>query len=187
MLFLKNKKNFTFIELAIVSLLVFIISLGIYNVFSSGLKIWSKVLDSANLEDINIAFEKFTSDLRNTFLFKNIDFKGTKTTLEIPANVNSKFGKTPGKVLYIYDENKKVLLREEKDFSKLYTDSDGLKRILLDNVEDIEFKYYYYDKEKLEYVWEDETKEELPFTVKLRIKINNKDICRFINIPISNG
>jgi len=187
MLFLKNKRSFTFIELAIVSLLIFIISLGIYNVFSSGLKIWSKVLGSAKLEDVNIAFEKFTSDLRNVFLFKNIDFKGTKRSLEIPAKVNSKFGKTPGKVVYRYDENKRILFREEKDFSKLYTGSNGLKRILLDNVKDIEFKYYYYDKKKLEYVWEDETKEEIPLAVRLKIKIDNKDFYRFVNIPISNG
>ncbi|MCM8787279.1 MAG: GspJ family type II secretion system protein [Candidatus Omnitrophica bacterium] len=193
MLCIKNKKNFTLIELIIVIGIATAISFGIYKMFSSGAKIWQKIKSITLEEDINIFFQKFSLELNNTFKFSLIDFSGEIDRIMFPAIINS-FSlkqKSPGEIKYYFDSNKGALIKEERDFSQIYNDSEGITKILLDNVASCKFRYYTYDEEKQEYVWQDNWKNnKLPLAVEVNLVFYDngkiKNFIKTVDIPTAN-
>jgi len=187
-----NKKGFTFIEIIMVMLLVSFISLAIYTNFSSGLRIWQRIKRSALNEDLNIFLEKLKRDLKNCFLFKGIDFMGKEDSVSFAVLVNSPNlkAKTPGKVIYLYDSNNKVLKRMEWDYSGIYNQAQTLRELVIKNITQANFKYNFFDKAKKQYLWSSEwnEKEKLPLAVELELEVTtDSEVFKYnqtISIPI---
>lgn len=188
---LKFRTGFTLVEMLIVSVIISVISLAVYTTFSNGIKIWQKVNTNIQQGDVNIFFEKFSSDLRNTLIFRDIDFLGSAYQTEFPTMVNSTRlnNRTVGQVIYAYNSLSKTLTREERDYSHLYRDDEGLVRPLLENVRFMEFQYYFYDEEKEEYFWQYECAS-IPLAVKIELQFGENDqITRFIKtigVPVAS-
>jgi hypothetical protein len=187
-----KSRSFTFIELLIVTSILAVISLAIYSVLSNGVKIWQLVNQGIPEEDLNIFFNKFTSDMRNCFKFTDINFLGSRYTFEFVTLVSSPAlqKKTVGKVIYFYDSDEGVLKREQLDFSQLYNGDSGTTQEVLKNIKFLKFKYYAYDVMTKEYVWLDEwVNEGLPVAMRVEFWFNNgKQTNKFIktvNIPVS--
>jgi len=186
----KAPLGLTFIELLIVTAMIAVISLTMYSVLSNGIKIWVRVNTALPEEDLNIFFDKFSADLRNSFRFTGIDFFGTESRLEFATLVDSPRlnNKTVGKITYSYDRNAKTLSKESRDFSQVYEEGEVEGRVLLKDIDNLSFSYYLYDEQRKKYLWADEWLEKrLPLAVRVVLEYRNgKEINKFIktvNIP----
>ncbi len=187
-------KALTFVELLIVTALLAMISLAVYAVFNSGIKIWQRVNRSVPGEDVNIFFDKFRTDIKNSFAFKGIDFSGEEDRLEFPTIVDSPRLKkrTVGQVIYSYDSREKILAREERDIAHIYGEEKGPVTQALKYVESLTFLYRRYDENEKVYIWEEKWKRgRLPVALRIRLEFNDgtevNKITRTIDLPSSGS
>jgi prepilin-type N-terminal cleavage/methylation domain-containing protein len=190
-----GSKGFTLLEMLIVLVLVSLVGLVIASTLSNGIKIWQRLNQSVEQEEINIFFEYLTGELHSTFAFSTIGFQGAEDKVSFATIVTSKnLGCVQtgavGEVVYVYDEISKQLTKEERDYSQIYKGTSGSKRDLLKNLESLKFSYYFYDKEMDEYIWAEEWEEEgLPLAIRVELEFGDgrkiKKITRTIDIPIS--
>lgn len=208
----RTKKGFTLIEMVIVTAIISVVALAIYATLNNGIKIWQKVNSQLPEEDLNIFFDKFTLDIRNTFKFTGINFSGTTDKLEFPTLVNpvrdyGQTGKrydvsngvnslrlqkrTVGKLIYTYEPQNQILNRYQVDFAGVYSgETNAGPPQSLKNVRALRFQYYFYDKERKEYLWQDEwSKEGLPLAVKVELEFDDgretKKFIKTVGIPAS--
>jgi len=188
----KKDKAFTLIELLIVTALLCVISLGLYSTFNSGVKIWQRLNKEAPEQDLYIFFDKFALDLRNSLKFKAINFSGTKSRLDFAEIVDSPRMRkdTVGGASYYYDPKTEAVYKEERDFACVYAGDRGVVKEMLKNIKSLEFKYYSYDTEKKEYIWQDMWfNDNLPLAVWSQVEIEDGDnILKFnktVNIPVA--
>jgi len=188
----QKTKGFTLVELLIVASILGVISLTIYSTFNNGLKIWQKVNKPLAEEDLGIFFDRWTGELRNCIKFSSLPFNGNKYEFEFPALVNSRRlnNKTVGKISYSYDQQAKAIFRKQQDFSQLYSNEEGAPQQLLSNVESFEFSYYFYDKQKKAYLWQEDCQSgTVPLAVKIALTITNdaktNPFIKTVSIPIS--
>ncbi|MEK6567537.1 MAG: hypothetical protein AABZ27_02205 [Candidatus Omnitrophota bacterium] len=169
--------GFTLIELCLVSLIASVIGLAVYFTFSNGMRIWQKANQKVVEEDLSIFFDRFASDVRSCLKFSGLGFLGTKERLEIASLVVSPYlkNKTIGRVAYFYEPKSKALFREENDLSRIFEGKQGIAKGILENLNSLKFGYYFYDKEKKEYVWlEDATLEGLPLAVRIEFELDTQ-------------
>ncbi len=188
----QTKKGFTLIELLIVSAMIPVISFAIYASFNNSIKIWQRINKEIPGEDLNIFFDKFALDLRNSFRFSGIKFLGKENEVEFAAIVSSQRLEkiAVGKVIYSYDTKNSTVTREQKDFSHIYNNESGLIRQVLNDIKSLKFHYYFYNVQDKEYFWLEEWfNEALPLAVRVELEIKqggriNKFI-RTVSIPAS--
>jgi prepilin-type N-terminal cleavage/methylation domain-containing protein len=186
-----NNTGFTLIEILIVTLILSIISLAIFSTFSNGIKIWKRINTKITNEDLVIFCERFSSDLRNSFKFTGIDFLGKEDSLEFPSLVNSPGlkAKTVGRLSYEYKPDARILARKQTDYSGVHSAAEAITKQSLKDIKNTKFLYYFYDKEKKEYVWLEEwlKKDELPLAVRLELEFGggaeNAKFIRTFSIP----
>ena len=180
------RRGFTLVELLIVAALLSVVGLAIYSTFSSGILIWKRVNTSLKYEDLNIFFDKFGKDIRNSFKFDGIEFAGDRISISIPTLVESKGLdiRTAGQVTYIYNSKTKQLTREQRDFANIER-GKGVISDKLTDVADSEFKYYFYNKETDTYKWEDEYKKEKGNLLGIMVQVQYKGdkFTKKVNIP----
>ena len=189
----KNNFAFTMIELMIVIISLAVISLAIYSVFNTGIKIWQQVSKGELNDDLNIFFDKFSVELKNTFKYADYKFLGKKDKLIFTTLLNGPGfkAKTVGQVLYSYNYMSEEISREQKDFSKIYNKGTGPISCLLKGVKSCEFRYYFFDKEIKEYAWQDEWLEgKLPLAVRVELELDNGNgsdrFTKTVTIPIAS-
>lgn len=189
---MRRNRSFTLIELVIVTAMLSVISLALYSTFSNGIKIWQKVNQNIPTEDVDIFFEKFTSDLRNSLKMTGISFVGEEDKVEFATLVNSqKLQKTTvGEIKYRFNYGKGEIVRQKMDYSDIYNGEGGLGETLLQNVKSVKFQYYIYDTEKQRYLWQDEwVKQGLPLAVRVEVELKNdgqtSKFIKTVNIPVS--
>ena len=175
-----TKIGFTLVELLLVLAMLSIVSLAVYATFNSGIKIWQRINTEIPEEDLDIFFYKFSSDLRNSFKFTGIDFLGEQDKVAFSTLVDSQRLKkrTIGQVIYSYDFLAEILNREERDFSQIYSDESNIAAQSLRNIKSLKFQYYSYDKEKKEYLWNDEwQKKELPLAIWIVLEFDDSTLA----------
>jgi prepilin-type N-terminal cleavage/methylation domain-containing protein len=185
-----NNEGFTLIEILVVTVILSVVSLAIFTTFSNGIKIWKRINTEITGEDLFIFCDRFGFDLRNSFKFTGIKFLGKEDSLEFPTKVNSPRlnAKTVGRVSYEYNPDARILIRRQTDFSGVYSAEEVPPKQSLKDIKNAKFLYYFYDKEKKEYVWLEEwSRDELPLAVKMELEFagqdkNNKFIRTF-SIP----
>lgn len=171
--------------------MVAVISLAIYSTFNNGLKIWQRLNQSLVEEDLDIFFDRFAFDLRNSFNFSGFNLLGEENKLEFSTFIDSARlnRNTVGKVIYFYDSQREILNRSPLDFAEVYEGIETYQPILR-KVKSLKFEYYFYDEEKKEYCWEKTwSREKFPLAVRVELEMaNNEGLQRFtktVNIPIS--
>ena len=185
----KPGRAFTLVELLIVSALLAIISMAVYAVFNSGVKIWQRIGDLTWEEDLNILLDKLQSDLRNSFDFQGIDFTGEKDKLAFATIVDSARlkKKTVGQVAYFFDTYSGTLSREERDYAHIFGEDRGRVSVVSTNIRFLRFQYRYYDEEMKRYIWNDQwATEGLPGAVRVELEFDDGDaarITRTVDIP----
>jgi len=188
----KSSFGFTFIELILVTAILAVVSLAIYTTFNNGIKIWQRINKQLPEEDVDIFFDKFARDLRNTSKFRGINFIGKEDRIEFASLINSRQLKkrTIGQVIYFYDTSVEILKREQRDFSQVFTGQEGLVTWALINFKSLKLQYYVYDREKKEYLWQEECLTgTMPLAVRIDLELKDgTQIHKFtktVSIPIS--
>lgn len=174
----KNSLGLTLIELLVVSAMVAVIGLTMYSTFSNGLEIWKKVNQPLIQEDLDIFLEKFSHDIRNTVQFSGLGFLGSEHNLELPVLINSRRLKkfTVGKVVYSYYPEEERLTRQERDFSQIFSKAEDSTAQSLVNIRSFRFRYYNYDNDKKEYLWQDGwDKQSMPLAVRMELELEDGD------------
>lgn len=187
---MKNRRGFTLIELLIVSVIMGIVSLALFGVFNSGIKIWQRMNKAVMNEDVNIFLSKLTRDISNGFQFGAVNFAGGAEEARFATLLYSPQleKRTVGEVAYAYHQG--MLERRERDFSQIYNEQEGSSRPVLKNLDFCKFIYYAYDKEAKDYFWKESwAEEQMPLAV--RIELGYKDelgthaLSRTVNFPVS--
>ncbi len=187
----KNNSGFSLVELLVVMVMLSVISLAIYSTFNNGFKIWQKVNQPLEQQDLGIFFDKLAQDLSNCLHSANIPFSGSLNTLTIPTLVFSPRLKIKslGSVDYFYDPQAGFVYRQTKDFSQLYNRQQESPVLLLKEIRFFRFEYYYFDAEKQTYLWQEEwLSTGLPLAVRVVLGFNDSDennqFIRTISVPI---
>jgi prepilin-type N-terminal cleavage/methylation domain-containing protein len=189
----KTQVGLTLVELLIVVSITAVIALAIYGILNNGLKIYSKVNQRIAAEDVEVFFAKLGMDLRNSFNFSTINFSGKDDILEFATLVRSPRLKkrSVGKVIYRYDPLKKILSREEKDFSQIYNAEEGRVTQIFPGVRAAKFQFYSFDKDKQECLWSQEwSKTTMPLAVRLEIELNDgqtrENFVKTVSLPLAS-
>lgn len=152
-----KKDGFTLIEILIVTALLSVIGLSLFSVFNSGVSVWQRLTQEIIAEDVNLFFEKITSDIQSTFLFSEISFQGKEDEISfpviLPASSESEDPKGIGRAAYYYERSKQSLYREQSDFSEVYRGRAKFRKAVLNYVTDVHFEYYYHDLKSNTYAW----------------------------------
>jgi prepilin-type N-terminal cleavage/methylation domain-containing protein len=189
----KNKKNaFTLIELLVTTVMLSVVCLAIYSTFASGARIWQRINRLSLNEDLNMFFDRFTTDVKNSVVFTGQRFQGAVDRVELPTLVSSAAleARTVGRAVYSYSGQ--ALARSQSDYSQLYQNVPVHPRHVLNNVRSCKFSFYQYDQDKKEYSWVEEwEKDELPLAVRMSLTVGTDtqaaDFVKTVNVPLGGS
>ena len=193
------KKGMTLMEILIVMSLLALVSLAIYHSLSNGIRVWERNRELVVEEDVVIFFDKLTQDLRNTYFYSKINFKGDEfrfsfpTIVYTPADKRSnipegEFIEQMGRVEYYYDFNDNTLYRRQANYSQALNERFGRPRALVTSVDRIKFRYHYITDE--EEIYTPEILDVLPSGVEVEVEFSDnqgqKMMRKFVDIPIGS-
>jgi prepilin-type N-terminal cleavage/methylation domain-containing protein len=149
-----RRRGFTFIEIMMVTALFATLSLAIFTCLSNGIKLWERGRQLMSEEDVAIFFDRFSSDLRNTFNYSRISFTGDEYTLAFPTVVWTPADRVSvrapeglvdqiGKVRYAYDPEHGTVVRRQSNYSQALADEGGVDEIVVPAVKALRFYYFY--------------------------------------------
>ena len=170
-----RRRSLTLMEIIITASLVAVIGLAVFSGLNNGLKIWQRLNKSTIEEDVHIFFEKFASDIRNSFQYKDIDFLGEDSKVEFAGIVITSaegLRRGPGKIIYKFYSEEGAVTAEKRNLSNIFREKSGLIQKRLDHVENLDFSYYFYDPLRKEYFWVEKwDKDKLPLAVRINLDI----------------
>jgi len=148
------RRGFTLVELLVTSFILGVISVGIIASFASGLKVYEKVQNyMGSRADVLLALERIERDLRNIVNSSVVEFIGENELISFASVTDDG---SLGRVLYYVKGARDMFTREEQGYKlatemKLRKGKGKVKKLV--SVRDIDFTFYYYDKEDEEYKW----------------------------------
>lgn len=201
----QRTKGFTLIEVLITMSLVALVSLGIYGLFDSGIRVMKKVSRPVSEEHIHFFLEKFSHDFQNLFSYTGIPFQGEANSASFATAIqtHSDLGGDEGigRVTYVYDEKDKTIYRKQLNVSEFYEAiEDGIENELdhaegvLTQIASCRFQYYRFNPADQSYLWEqawDQLGENkgLPAAIQIDFSFvddgEEYDVSRTITIPVT--
>ncbi len=193
----RKKFGFTLIEILLTVSLFSLCSFAIYKVFAGGVKLWARSQYFAVEEDVAIFLDKFSEDLRNSFYYTGINFKGMQGQLTVPAFVTTQADERSmdadqgpvtqiGAVKYYYDYETHTIHRAQANYSQALKGSFADDRVLVKAVTGLRFIYYIPGAEGVDPYTKME--DVIPSAVYVEIKYNDgrseQQTGRFISIPV---
>lgn len=189
------RKGFTLLELLITASLIALMGLAIYATFARGLAVWERgnKADIAE-EELRFGLEKMAKELRSSFNFSGIEFKGSEDEISFPTYVNTAhIAGTPswevGEVSYSYDSKKKSFFRKEASYIDLFQDELPEREEIIPQIKDLEISYYFFDAIGRTYKWKDSwaDKESFPLGVRVALTIESgedeKEFVKTVYLP----
>ncbi|MFA5350940.1 MAG: type II secretion system protein GspJ [Candidatus Omnitrophota bacterium] len=192
-----NKKKFimgfTLVELIISGAIIFLISVTVYSVFSSGINVWKKANQAKSKGyGLRLIADKLSMELRNTFKFSSIPFEGTEDSISFAALVDNGVSRTS---YFINEDN--VFCRRLQSYADVFKKGEsGNYDLLFSGAKKLKFSYCYLDNATGDYEWKDEwIKEEqdtIPQAVKIELTFEGKPeeelkFTKTVFIPIGTG
>jgi len=186
----------TFIEIMLVVALIGMVSLALYKSFANGLRVWQKSRELIVEEDILIFFDKFAQDLRNTFVYTSLPFKGDIRRVDFPAfvwmpSMNSheregEFKDQMGRIEYSYDDAQKQIIRRQANYSQAMNGAYEMPQTVARFIDSLHFRYYYLTSS--EEVFSEEVLEVMPAGIEVTVQFSDvngtREIKRYFNIPL---
>lgn len=189
--------GFTLTEICIVVSLFAVVSLAIFQTFSSGVKIWDQASQSFPEEDIFLSLEHLTRDAHNAFPFSLFKFQGEANLLVFPTMVitaadprsgaRDPYVQQIGQVRYGFDGVSKRFFRQQADYGQSTQGQWQPPRLLAEGVERLRFSYLYKDNNRL--IERLQAEGPMPVMIKVEMEYRSgKDIrqmVRFIDVPVN--
>ena len=181
---------FTLIELLISISILSIVMLAVYSAFALGINTYQRFNDvNLNERKAVLGLEKIGDELRQCLDFPAIGFRGSKEKFSFPGL--SPTGQIV-KISYSFDLNKKILYRQQQTQKEILeleeepSDEEPLFKEFLSSVEDLNFSYYYFDKQQEEYRWVDSCEQDLPLSVKIKLTVEDESFTKIVSLPCAN-
>ena len=185
--------GFTLLELIVSGALIFLVSITVYAVFSSGINVWKKANQAKSKGyGLRLIAEKLSVELRNTFKFSSIPFEGTEDSIAFAALVDNQLSR----ISYFIDE-KDVFCRRVQGYSDVFRKGESGKYYsLLSGATKLKFGYCYLDSASGEYKWKDkwvkEEQDTMPRAVKIELTFKKDTgeelkFAKTVFIPIGTG
>lgn len=193
----KSRRGFTLIEILLTVSLMSLCSLAIYNVFSSGVKLWARAQYFSVEQDISIFLDKFSEDLRNSFYYTGIKFNGMQSQLTVPAFVITPADERSiradegliteiGAVKYYYDYETHTIHRAQANYSQALNGRFSDDKVLVKSVTSLKFIYYVPGAQGVDPYAKME--DVIPSAVYVEIKYNDGNaehqMGRFVALPV---
>ena len=149
-----RRRGFTFIEIMLVTAIFATLSVAIFTCLSNGIKLWERGRQLMSEEDAAIFFDRFSSDLRNTFTYSKLAFIGGEYALEFPSVVWTPADRVSvrayeervdqmGKVRYEYDPEHGTVMRRQANYSQALQEQWGMDEVVVPEVKSLRFHYFY--------------------------------------------
>jgi prepilin-type N-terminal cleavage/methylation domain-containing protein len=147
-------RGFTLIEVLLVTAIFASIGLAVFNCLSNGLKLWTKSQQLLSEEDAAIFLDRFSVELKNSFLYSKILLKGEETSISLPTVVTTIADRGSsrahegyidqlGSVRYSFDPALGALLREQANYSLATRGDFGPARVDVKGVKELRFRYFF--------------------------------------------
>ncbi|MCK5451501.1 MAG: hypothetical protein KAI70_07030 [Candidatus Omnitrophica bacterium] len=185
----------------IVAGIISVVGLALGVAVNNGLTIWERVNSMVLEEDAAIFFSKFTNEIKNVIQYKDLKFEGGDNMFSAPMLINSFEGRVlPGKVIYFFDDREGRIKKRYVDMFQLFQGKTPEAKTILENVSDVKFTYYLFDRQNEVYVWLEEWKEDewgvvnedenfLPSAVRMKVTLKKGrdeiDYVKTVNIPVA--
>ena len=143
-----RQSGFTFIEV-IVSITIFtIIITSVYSVFYLGMKTWRRGEDRRSLQEIRLGLLRIDKELKNSFYFSKIPFKGTDKEMMFPLSATTGETEEIYTITYVVDSDEgtglRELVRKKKIFSESLLDEEREEtKAIFSLMKSIDFEYGY--------------------------------------------
>jgi len=194
-----RREAFTLTEILLVVSLISIISLALYKSLSNGIRVWERNLQYKQDEDLYIALDKFSYDLRNTAVYTAIPFDGDQDKLafasvvQVPAgslNPDGSMGNVEqiGMIEYAYDRVHNALVRRQAGYGQAVQKRLGNKRVLVGSIVGMKFSYYYLSGNSVSIKAKSDD-DEIPYAVEIEIKLREvqggtRTVTRLVHVPV---
>ena len=178
------KRNaFTFIELIIGITIFTVVIVTVYSAFNMGIKAWRRGQTEKSLQRIRLAFLKIDKELKDTFFFSEISFKGTPDQMEFPLTISGEDREKLYKITYTVDTSEepglKELTRKEIERSKDTEEpAEEKTRKLLTSIksESVGFEYTGPSQDfEWQKTWDGRAFEELPSAVRVSLQMDDSE------------
>lgn len=190
---LRNVSGFTLVEIIISAVIIFVVAISVYSVFSSGIMVWKKANEISSYgRRLRLFSEKLSRELRNTFKFSTIPFEGTEESIAFSALIDNQVGR----ISYFLNEDN-ILCRQAQAYPEVFKKGEnGRRDLLIPEITELKFSYCYLDNASGEYKWKDkwvkEEQDTIPQAVKIELKFKNKTgqgekFTKTVFIPIGTG
>lgn len=145
-----RRRAFTLIELLITVTIFTVVIVAICGVFNMGIKTWRRGQDEKSIQEIRLCFLKMEKELRSSFFFSGIPFKGTYKEIVFPLTVSEGDKDKIYTITYAVEKGKKPeswqINRKERLFSdSIAGETEETSKKLSPAVEEIKFEYAYRD------------------------------------------
>jgi prepilin-type N-terminal cleavage/methylation domain-containing protein len=193
---MRHRRGFTFVEIMLVTAIFAALSAAIFTCLSNGIKLWDRGRQLMVQEDAVIFFDRFSSDLRNTFNYSKFYFVGGEQSLAFPTMVWTPADRVSvrafeglmdqmGRVRYMYDAEHGTIVRSQANYSQALREEWGADEIVVPLVKSVRF-YYFYTASKDPSMSVDEG-DDIPSGVEVELVIpsgkEDKVLKRYIALP----
>ena len=187
-----KRGSFTLIELIVSVAILSVIVVSIYSVFSLGVRTWRRGNENTSLQKIRIGLLKMENELKRSFFFSKVPFRGTSSEIIFPLAIKVEEAERVYIVTYYIDDDKatgfKNLMRREMVFSDGLKDEEVLEKKLF-SAASIQFGYPFKSGDISDSIeWQDswgEPQGKMPSGVRITFKIDdgNEDYNKVVIIP----
>ncbi|MBF0594381.1 MAG: hypothetical protein HQL22_05370 [Candidatus Omnitrophica bacterium] len=143
---------FTLVEILLVTTLIAGLSLAIFSCLSNGLRLWDRSRLLMVEEDAAFFFDRFSSDVRNSYPFSSLLFSGTEHELAFPTVVLAPADRAGsraaegyadglGRVQYMFEPVRGELVRRQANYSQALRAVWGESRVMVTGLTSVRFKY----------------------------------------------
>lgn len=170
-----TRRAFTLIEIIIAVLIFSIVIVSICGVFSAGINAWSRNAEDKDFQKIRIAFLRIQQELRSSFFFSGIPFRGTASGITFP--VIEEKGKIYEVNYYVTEDrnkSRKILMKRKSIFTDGRLSEENVINEFVFSANSIDFEYGNESKDGLKGfewkgIWE-ECRGRIPSLVKINFK-----------------
>lgn len=199
---MKNK-GFTIIELLLAASIMSIIALAILSTFGAGMQAFERVQSFGGFRaDVSLFLEGFERDMRNTFAFSPIKFRGNGQRVSFAA-IGTKIDEDGNEFTvleersYDFDSSQKALIEKEENFAPTVSSAaeENVRTHQIAPIKAVVFQYYSYrkeiqdGKERIESGWQGTWTDEgtIPRGIKIQLTFDDGgkevSLARTVFIP----
>lgn len=187
-------RGFSLIELLIAVSVTAFLSVGIFSVFSQGLKVWKRAVAVKPEVNADIVFDKIAGDLRNSLIARGQALEGQDTRMvfwsygaSVPDGLSA-----PRLITYEYAGGEKKLKKSEESLQMLLdpdyaADERGFREVLA-GLKECRFEFYHQSKDGSLYQWKPFWKNKcMPKAIRISLKYDDEhsvgNYTKIVSLP----